>query len=498
MARSAYEAQIREVLAKRPGETAIDFDGAAFTWGDANAVVMAVEQMLGQAGLPEFARIGLMARNRPMQYASLWGIFIAGCCTSMVHAFQPAQALADDIAANRFPILLGESRDWSEPVIAAAEAAGTLGFAFTDDPAAPFRRITGNAAPAAGLLSPTTGDTASDTAIELLSSGTTGTPKRIPLSRHSIDELIERTIFQFGSGGAGENAPQLLAWPLTSLGGANGALPAAALGQLLAIQEKFEPQGFLAQLRRYRPTFLSIPAAAMAMLLQLKPAREDLASIQVFFNGAAPLDPNVRTAMEEEYGLAVANAYGATEFAGIISSWVPEDFALLKAKRGSCGRALPGIRQRIVSQETGEILPPGETGLVEALVPRVSDEWVRTNDLAYLDEDGFLFLQGRADDAILRGGMKVHPEEVAEVLRLHPKVGDAALIGIPDERLGMVPAAAIEKRLEGEAPTAEELDAFLRERLPAYKCPVRYALVDEIPRTASMKPRREGLRALFE
>jgi long-chain acyl-CoA synthetase len=491
--RSKYEAQIREVLAARQSETAIDFDGTAFTWSDASSITAALERLVDDAALPENARVGLIARNRPAHYAALWGTFISGRCASMIHAFQPPEALAHDILENRFPIVLGEHRDWSAPVLAAAEAAGTVGYAYTDDVAAPFVRVTKNQTPAAELLAAPP----SDTVIELLSSGTTGKPKRIPLARASIDELIERTCLQFASGGAGENAPQLLAWPLSSLGGTNGALPAVALGQLLAIQEKFDAPRFLEQLRRHRPTFLSIPSAAMAMVLQLNPSKEDFSSVQLYFNGAAPLDPNVRTALEEVYGLPVANAYGATEFAGIISSWLPEDFVHLKAKRGSCGRALPGMQQRIVSQETGAVLGPGEVGLVEALVPRVSDDWVRTNDLAYLDEDGFLFLQGRADDAIIRGGFKVIPEEVAEVLRTHPKVGDAALIGLPDERLGMVPAAAIEPRPSAEAPTAEELDAFLRERVASYKLPVRYAIVAEIPRTQSMKPRREGLQELF-
>ncbi len=494
MPRSGYEAQIRDVLGSRQNETAIDFDGVPFTWGEANAVASAVEAILDAAGLPEFGRVGLMGRNRPAHFATLWGIFISGRCTSMVHAFQPAEALAQDIADNGWPVIFGERRDWSEPVIAAADAAGSVGYAITGDPSEPFFRMTGNCMPAKALLA-SPGD---DAVIQLLSSGTTGKPKRIPLSRKSIDELIERTRFQFASGGAGENAAQMMPWPLSSLGGTNAALPAVSLGQVLAIQEKYDAPRFLEQLRRHRPTFLSMPPAAAAMLLQLKPAKEDLASVQLYFNGAAPLDPNVRTILEEEYGLPVANAYGATEFAGIISSWVPEDFALLKCKRGSCGRALPGMELRIVSPETGAVLPPRETGLIEALVPRVADSWIRTNDIAYLDEDGFLYLEGRADDAIIRGGFKVIPEEVAEVLRTHPKVGDAALIGIPDERLGMVPAAAVEKRIAGEPPTAEELDAFLRERLPAYKIPVRYAIIAEIPRTQSLKPRREGLRALFQ
>jgi acyl-CoA synthetase (AMP-forming)/AMP-acid ligase II len=493
MPRSSYVPQIREVLRGRPDATAIDFDGTLFTWREAAAVASAAEALLDTLGVPEFGRIGLMGRSRPVHFAMLWGIFVAGRCTCMVHAFQPPAALAEDVATHRWPVLFGESRDWASEVIAAADAAGTVGYALSDDAFNPFVRVTQREAPSPELLAPPV----DDTIIQLLSSGTTGKPKPIYLSLRSIDELIERTRFQFASGGSGESAPQIVPWPLSSLGGTNAALPAVTLGQLVVIQEKFDAPRFLEQLRRYRPSFLSMPPAAMAMLLQLRPAREDLASVELYFNGAAPLDPNVRTVLEEEYGLPVANAYGATEFAGIISSWVPEDFALLRAKRGSCGRALPGMELRIVSQDDGRVLAAGETGLVEALVPRVSNDWVRTNDLAYMDEDGFLFLQGRADDAIIRGGFKVLPEEVAEVLRTHPKVGDAALIGIPDERLGMVPAAAVEKRASSEAPTAQELDAFLRERLAPYKLPVRYAIVSEIPRTASMKPRREGLRALF-
>jgi long-chain acyl-CoA synthetase len=493
VSRSSYEAQVRDVLASRPNEIAIDCDGIPFFWRQAQTVAASVERLLETTGVPEFGRVGLIARNRPFHIAALWGIFIAGRCTSMIYAFQRPDSLAADISENRWPIVFGERRDWTAPVIAAADDVGTAGYAFTDDPRAPFICVTQRPSPLPELLA-TPED---DTIIQLLSSGTTGKPKRISLSVRSIDDLIDRTRFQFASGGASEKAAQVVPWPLSSLGGTNAALPAVSLGQLLVIQERFDAAGFLEQLRKYRPSFLSMPPAAMAMLLQLKPTREDLSCVELYFNGAAPLDPNVRTALEEDYGLVVANAYGATEFAGIISSWVPEDLALIKAKRGSCGRALPGMRMRIVSPETGDVLPTGEVGLVEALVPRVSDDWVRTNDLASMDEDGFLYLQGRADDAIIRGGFKVIPEEVAEVLRLHPKVGDAALIGIPDERLGMVPAAAVEKRTGEEAPTPDELDSYLRSRLPAYKIPVRYAIVAAIPRTPSMKPQREGLRALF-
>lgn len=493
MARSRFESRIRENLGSCPEEVAIDFDGTFITWREVNAFASEAERLIEAAGVPEFGRVGLMARNRPGHFATLWSIFASGRCISMLYAFQPAEILASDIADYRCPVIFGTRDDWSEPVIAAAEKSGTVGYAITDDPCEPFVRVTANEIPDSALLAPPV----TDTVIELLSSGTTGKPKRIPLSRKSIDELIERTMFQFASGGAKDKSVQIVAWPLSSLGGTNAALPSITLGQTIAIQPKFEARGFLEQLRRYKPTFLSIPPAAMAMVLQLNPTKEDLESVEIYFNGAAPLDPEVRRRLEEDYGLPIANAYGATEFAGIISSWVPEDFALLKEKRGSCGRALPGMQIRIVSEETGEVLPPGETGIVEALVPRVSDDWVRTTDLGYLDDDGFLFLEGRADDAIIRGGMKIHPEEVAEAMRHHPAVGDAAVIGIPDERLGMVPAAVVEPVAGSEAPSPADLEAFLRSRLPAYKIPVRYVIVAEIPRTQSMKPMRPALRALF-
>jgi acyl-CoA synthetase (AMP-forming)/AMP-acid ligase II len=493
MSRSRYESQIREIIASRPLETAIDSDGVPFTWGQVKTVASAVERLLNDTGLAEFEKVGLMGRNRPAHFAALWGAFVSGRCPSMIHAFQPVEALAADIAANRLPMVFGERRDWASEVVEAANAAGTVGYAFSDDQEKPFTLVTRAMQPGAQ----TDRGTGDHIALQLLSSGTTGKPKRISLSRTAVDEMIERTIFQFELSGPAAGTIQILPWPLSSLGGSNGALPGVALGQKLVIQEKFNAAGMLELIRRYRPLFLSCAPTAIGMILQLKPSREDFSSLKLFLSGSAPLDPNVRRTLNEEYGLPVAEFYGATEFAGIISGWTQADLEQLANKRGSVGRALPGMQIRIVSSETGESLQPGETGLVEALVPRIGPEWTRTNDLGYVDKDGFLFLEGRADDTILRGGFKVFPTEIAEVLRTHPKVGDAALIGIPDERLGMVPAAAIEKRDGGPAPTQHELEEYLRTKLPAYKIPARFAIVNEIPRTESMKPRREGLRALF-
>jgi hypothetical protein len=107
-------------------------------------------------------------------------------------------------------------------------------------------------------------------------------------------------------------------------------------------------------------------------------------------------------------------------------------------------------------------------------------------------------VERRADDVIIRGGFKVLPDEVADVLRLHPLVGDAAVIGLADERLGAVPGTVIERAAGRDFPTEAELLGYLRERLPSYKIPVRFAFVDSLPRTPTMKPQRQGLLALLE
>jgi acyl-CoA synthetase (AMP-forming)/AMP-acid ligase II len=369
-----------------------------------------------------------------------------------------------------------------------------VGFAFTGDPAAPVARLTSGDAPApADDQAASLGEGDEQTALQLLSSGTTGTPKRISLTRKSVDDMIEQTIAQYELAGPAGDTVSIMPWPLSSLGGSNASLPAAALDQKLVIQERFDAPAMLELIKRHRPAMLSLAPASFGMILQLDPAKEDLASIRMIHTGAAPLDPNVHARLEDEYGIPVLLMYGATEFAGIICGWGGEEMAFLGKKRGSVGRPRKGMRLRVVSPDGGEPLPTGEYGLVQAIVPRIGPDWVTTTDVGMIDEDGFLFLQGRADDVIIRGGFKVLPDEVADLLRLHPQVGDAAVIGVADDRLGAVPGAVIERAAGRDFPTEAELLGYLREHLPSYKVPARFAFVESLPRTPTMKPQRQGL-----
>src|SRR4029453_3715721 len=150
-----------------------------------------------------------------------------------------------------------------------------------------------------------------------------------------------------------------------------------------------------------------------------------------------------------------------------------------------------GVTLRIRDQETNEVLPVGsdKIGVVEVLHDDIGPEWIRTTDLGRLDDEGFLYLHGRADGVINRGGFKIHPSVIESALMQHPAVAFCAVVGLPHERLGRGPGAAGGVKAGGAAPTVREIDAFLRERLPSTNIPTDYRIVGELPRTPSLKIR---------
>jgi acyl-coenzyme A synthetase/AMP-(fatty) acid ligase len=151
----------------------------------------------------------------------------------------------------------------------------------------------------------------------------------------------------------------------------------------------------------------------------------------------------------------------------------------------------------VIDPETFVPLPPGQEGILEVMTPRIGDAWIRTSDLAVVDEDGFLFHRGRADGAIMRGGFKVLPETVERALLLHPAVAAAAVVGLADARLGQVPAVAIQAKRGSERPSASELEQHLRDHTFATHIPVAWQFVDDLPRTASLKIDYTAIRELF-
>ena len=218
-------------------------------------------------------------------------------------------------------------------------------------------------------------------------------------------------------------------------------------GRSVALLEKFEVGAWMELVRQHRPGYVRLPPTALRMVLQAGGPGRDVRQRprgRLRHRAAAA---GAREEFEERFGIPVLTSYGATEFAGAIAGWTLKDKKLWgPRKRGSAGRAHHGIELRVVDPDTGSVLPAGETGLLEARgrqLPGADGAWLRTTDLAAVDDDGFLFIRGRADEAINRGGFKIPPSVIEDALAAHPAVDEASAVALPDARLGQVPAAAV-------------------------------------------------------
>jgi len=184
--------------------------------------------------------------------------------------------------------------------------------------------------------------------------------------------------------------------------------------------------------------------------------------------------------------------FGQTETLGAVTALTPDDHRAGRA--GSVGRPMPGVEIRIVDATENDV-PDGETGELWVRAPHTYREgWVRTGDLVRRDADGYLYATGRLSEVINRGGEKIAPDEVEAVLRAHPSVVDAAVVGLPDADMGERVAAVVVSPA-GIDPSA--LRAWCRERLAGFKVPERYAFVDALPLTELGKVSRRALRERF-
>jgi acyl-CoA synthetase (AMP-forming)/AMP-acid ligase II len=217
-------------------------------------------------------------------------------------------------------------------------------------------------------------------------------------------------------------------------------------------------------------------------------------------SGTAPLAAADADAFLAKYGIPVLPSYGATEFGGGVAGWNLADHQeYWETKRGSAGRAHPGCELRVVAPESGAVLEAGAEGLLEVKAAQLGQGsgWVRTTDLARIDADGFVWILGRADQVIIRGGFKVRPDDVRAALERHPRVRGAAVVSRPDPRLGAVPVAAVELR-GGEAPvTPQDLLAHAGASLARYELPAEIRIVGALPRTASAKVDLAAVSAWF-
>jgi acyl-coenzyme A synthetase/AMP-(fatty) acid ligase len=284
--------------------------------------------------------------------------------------------------------------------------------------------------------------------------------------------------------------------PLVHIGGVFRVLQCICDARPFALLDRFELNRWADAVRRHRPKAVSLVPAALRAVLHSDLTRDDLADIRVVTSGTAPLSAEDADAFTAKYGIPVLTSYAATEFGGGVAGWTLSDHQKYwRTKRGSVGRATLGAQLRVVGDD-GTPLPAGEPGLLEVKPGQLgaSAQWMRTTDVARIDADGFLWILGRADQAIIRGGFKVMPDDVRAALEAHPAVRGAAVVGRSDQRLGETPVAMVELR-EPVEPAA--LLEHLRTRLARYELPTDIAIVSQIPRTPSGKADLTAVRNHF-
>ena len=483
--------QIQQLLGVAPGDqAAIGLRDEWWTWQQVRDLADAVDRICVEAGLADGARVGIALQNRPEFAAIALGVLASGRCITTLNPMQPPQRLAADIVRTAPPIVFGAPSITGQPEI--GEAIGSVGIAVTAYP--------DGALSATGIPRSWPEDAfAGDTAIEMLTSGTTGPPKRIKLGYAQLDSAFAA----IGSSGVPEFSMSvtIVSAPLVHIGGLWHSLNTLLAGRRLVLMERFRVADWVAEVETYRPKIVSLVPAALQSVLDADVPAEALASVRAVTSGTAPCSPELMDAVHDRYGIAVLATYGATEFAGGVAGWSLADHReWMPAKRGSVGRPFRGVQIRAVDLETSDPLDIGAVGRLEVRSAQLGDPdvWTPTSDLGRVDEDGFLFITGRADDAILRGGFKVQPGTVQKALESHPSVRAAAVAGLPDERLGQVPVAAVEIVAGAAVPTPEELVAWVRERLVAYEVPTQIRVVTELPRTVSLKVSRAEVTALFQ
>jgi long-chain acyl-CoA synthetase len=482
MADHPLSQRIADVLGLQPDARAIEYGGRWHSWGQVGEAARRTASLTAEHSADP--QIGMLLRNRPGHVAAFLGVLLGGGTVVTINPSRGDERTRADIAALRLPLIIGEPDDLATLVTPETPTVAISGLL---DDADGSPRNAGGPAPRPGV------------AVRMLTSGTTGPPKRIDLSY----DMLARSVM----GPDPDHAPAptqlrcgvaIVNSPLVHIGGVFRVLQCIADARSFVLLERFELNAWAEAVRKHRPRAVSLVPAALRTVLHSDLPQADLDSIRAVTCGTAPLSADDADAFTEKYGIPVLTSYAATEFGGGVAGWTLSDYQKhWRAKRGSVGRANPGAQLRVVDDD-GKTLGPDRVGLLEVKPGQLgpSATWMRTTDMARIDADGFVWIVGRADQAIIRGGFKVMPDDVRIALEGHPAVAGAAVVARSDERLGETPVAMVELR-ESEPTDADALVEYLRTRLARYEIPSEIAIVDMIPRTPSGKADLSAVQRFF-
>ena len=493
---------LRETASRSPGKPAVLYPGGALTYGELDAASDQLAAGLEAHGIGPGDPVALQLPNIPQFLVAYFGILKAGAVVVPLNVMFKAPEVAFHLRDSAAKILI----TWAG--IAGQAAAGAAAAGLSAIYAVGPGDDADGASPFTALLAPAGGARLAarepaDTAVIMYTSGTTGRPKGAQLTHLQLymNADIPGRLF-----GVQPDDVVITVLPLFHVFGLSSILNVCVrFGCTMSLIPRFGSATVLEAIERDRATiFEGVPAMFAALLADPELDRYDLSSLRIAISGGASIPAPVLDAFEQRFGVLILEGYGLTETA----STTTFNRSVAERRVYSVGKPIWGTQTEVWDGK-GQPLPAGPDHVGEvvtrglhvmkgylhdpdATADAFSGGWFHTGDLGYFDGDGFLFIVGRLKELIIRGGYNVYPAEIEDVLHAHPAIAEAAVIGIPDERLGEEVMAVVKLRPDVSV-TASDVIAFCRERLAAYKYPRVVEFRDELPRNALGKVLKDKL-----
>lgn len=517
----------RDSVVRSPDHPALAYFDGRLSYRETDALSDSVAGHLAARGLERGDRVAIMLQNSPHFVIALLGAWKAGATVVPLNPMYKSGEVGHVLKDAEVSALICSDRAWESylrdtaaavPAVRIALTACELDFQTTsDDRVLDFDRLPaaedaddlvtvarqGLAAPAGREL------TATDVALISYTSGTSGTPKGAMNAHGNIMVNVER---QRTGHPIAEGSAYFALAPLFHITGMVCQLAVClAHAGTLVLAYRFHPGVVLDAFAEHRPAYTVGPSTAfMALAATPGVTPEHFSSFRVISSGGAPLPPALVEKFRAGFGPYIRNGYGLTECTAPCASVPPEREAPVDPVSGTLSVGVPGPDTVVrIIDENGADVPFGEQGEIAVRGPQVvSGYWrlpeataaafpdgeLRTGDIGFMDRQGWLYVVDRKKDMINASGFKVWPREVEDVLYTHPAVREAAVVGVPDAYRGETVRAYVSLR-PGSSVEPDELGAYCKERLAAYKYPREVEILAELPKTASGKILRRELRS---
>jgi long-chain acyl-CoA synthetase len=475
---------LARTAAAHPDRVAIRLGEETLSYRDLDDASARVASLLAARNVGPGDPVGIMLPNVPQFAVVYFGVLRAGGVVVPMNPLLKAREVAYYLGDSGAPVIFAWHAAAAEAEVGAKQAEAE---AIVVAPAT-FGDLLTTATP-----TPTVVDRAADdTAVILYTSGTTGQPKGAELTHDNLiknAEVTGRDLLKIGPDDVIFGGLPLF----HSFGQTCTLNTAVAAGASLTVLPRFDPAQALRMLADHHATvFAGVPTMYSALLHVPDRADYDVSALRVSVSGGAAMPVEVLRQFEDAFGCIVLEGYGLSETSPVASFNHPDR----ERKPGSIGTPIRGVEMRVVD-EAGNGLPQGEVGEIairghnimksywhkpDATADAISsDGWFRTGDVGRVDEDGYYYIVDRKKDLIIRGGYNVYPREIEEVIYEHPAVAEAAVIGMPNAELGEEVGAAVVLK-PGASASADELRAFVKAQVAAYKYPRRVWFVDALPK----------------